>query len=383
MGPERAARLFDALYGKEADSYKAVLYGSLALTGRGHGTDRVLKETLSKPVETVFDTVTSGLPHPNTMDISAIQNGRIKTSWRVFSVGGGSIEIEGRKAEILPEIYPHRNFTEISEYCSENNLKLYEYALKFEDADFYDYMKAAWKQMKDTVKEGLKVSGTLPGGLNILRKAKLLYGQIKPDESPQTRENRIVCAYAFATGEQNAAAKTVVTAPTCGAAGVVPAVMMYLQEKNGYSDERVVNALISAGVVGNVIKHNASVSGAECGCQAEIGSACSMAATAAAELSGMDIDQIEYAAEVAMEHFLGLTCDPVGGLVQVPCIERNAVAAMRALNALSLAEFLTFTRTVSLDTIIETMYQTGRDISVRYRETSEGGLAKNYHRMGS
>lgn len=383
MGPERAARLFDARYGKEADSYKAVLYGSLALTGRGHGTDRVLKETLSKPVETVFDTVTSGLPHPNTMDISAIQNGRIKASWRVFSVGGGSIEIEGRKAEILPEIYPHRNFTEISEYCSENNLKLYEYALKFEDADFYDYMKAAWKQMKDTVKEGLKVSGTLPGGLNILRKAKLLYGQIKPDESPQTRENRIVCAYAFATGEQNAAAKTVVTAPTCGAAGVVPAVMMYLQEKNGYSDESVVNALISAGVVGNVIKHNASVSGAECGCQAEIGSACSMAATAAAELSGMDIDQIEYAAEVAMEHFLGLTCDPVGGLVQVPCIERNAVAAMRALNALSLAEFLTFTRTVSLDTIIETMYQTGRDISVRYRETSEGGLAKNYHRMGS
>ncbi len=383
MGPERAARLFDARYGKEADSYKVVLYGSLALTGRGHGTDRVLKETLSKPVETVFDTVTSGLPHPNTMDISAIQNGRIKASWRVFSVGGGSIEIEGRKAEILPEIYPHRNFTEISEYCSENNLKLYEYALKFEDADFYDYMKAAWKQMKDTVKEGLKVSGTLPGGLNILRKAKLLYGQIKPDESPQTRENRIVCAYAFATGEQNAAAKTVVTAPTCGAAGVVPAVMMYLQEKNGYSDERVVNALISAGVVGNVIKRNASVSGAECGCQAEIGSACSMAATAAAELSGMDIDQIEYAAEVAMEHFLGLTCDPVGGLVQVPCIERNAVAAMRALNALSLAEFLTFTRTVSLDTIIETMYQTGRDISVRYRETSEGGLAKNYHRMGS
>lgn len=383
MGPERAARLFDARYGKEADSYKAVLYGSLALTGRGHGTDRVLKETLSKPVETVFDTVTSGLPHPNTMDISAIQNGRIKASWRVFSVGGGSIEIEGRKAEILPEIYPHRNFTEISEYCSENNLKLYEYALKFEDADFYDYMKAAWKQMKDTVKEGLKVSGTLPGGLNILRKAKLLYGQIKPDESPQTRENRIVCAYAFATGEQNAAAKTVVTAPTCGAAGVVPAVMMYLQEKNGYSDESVVNALISAGVVGNVIKRNASVSGAECGCQAEIGSACSMAATAAAELSGMDIDQIEYAAEVAMEHFLGLTCDPVGGLVQVPCIERNAVAAMRALNALSLAEFLTFTRTVSLDTIIETMYQTGRDISVRYRETSEGGLAKNYHRMGS
>ena len=383
MGPERAARLFDARYGKEADSYKAVFYGSLALTGRGHGTDRVLKETFSKPVETVFDTVTSGLPHPNTMDISAIQNGSIKASWRVFSVGGGSIEIEGRKAEILPEIYPHRNFTEISEYCSENNLKLYEYALKFEDADFYDYMKAAWKQMKDTVKEGLKVSGTLPGGLNILRKAKLLYGQIKPDESPQTRENRIVCAYAFATGEQNAAAKTVVTAPTCGAAGVVPAVMMYLQEKNGYSDERVVNALISAGVVGNVIKRNASVSGAECGCQAEIGSACSMAATAAAELSGMDIDQIEYAAEVAMEHFLGLTCDPVGGLVQVPCIERNAVAAMRALNALSLAEFLTFTRTVSLDTIIETMYQTGRDISVRYRETSKGGLAKNYHRMGS
>jgi L-serine dehydratase len=208
------------------------------------------------------------------------------------------------------------------------------------------------------------------------RKANYLYNKRHENESPQTRENRIVCAYAFAVSEQNAGGGEVVTAPTCGSSGVLPAVLKYMQQVNNFTDEDIIHALETAGVIGNLIKQNASISGAECGCQAEIGSACSMAAAAVAQLFGMSLDQIEYAAEVAMEHHLGLTCDPVGGLVQIPCIERNAVAAMRAINAFRIADFLTETRKVSFDTVIKTMYETGKDLSKRYRETAEGGLAK-------
>ena len=209
-------------------------------------------------------------------------------------------------------------------------------------------------------------------------KAQYLYQQSHIDEGPETRENRIVCAYAFAISEQNASCGTIVTAPTCGACSVLPSVLKYMQEKKGFSDKQVLKALAVAGLIGNLVKTNASVSGAECGCQAEIGTACSMAAAALAELFGMGIDQIEYAAEVAMEHHLGLTCDPICGLVQIPCIERNAVAAMRAINALSLANFLSGTRKISFDLVVKTMYETGRDLSRGYRETAEGGLAKLY-----
>ena len=198
------------------------------------------------------------------------------------------------------------------------------------------------------------------------------------DESSETRENRLVCAYAFAVSEQNASSGVVVTAPTCGASGVLPAVMYYQQERRGYSDEQIVRALATAGIVGNIIKTNASISGAECGCQAEIGSACSMAAAGLGELFGLDLEQIEYAAEIAMEHHLGLTCDPIHSLVQIPCIERNAVAAMRAINAVSLANFLSDSRKISFDLVVRTMYETGKDMSHNYRETSEGGLAKLY-----
>jgi len=218
----------------------------------------------------------------------------------------------------------------------------------------------------------------LHGGLGVQRKAKYLVRQRHMDESPETRENRKVCAYAFAVSEENAGGGVVVTAPTCGASGVLPAVLVFKQEQLGFSDRDMLHALAAAGIVGNIIKTNASISGAECGCQAEIGSACSMAAAGLAELYHMDLDQIEYAAEVAMEHHLGLTCDPIGGLVQIPCIERNAVAAMRAINALSLANFLTYTRKISFDMVVKTMYETGRDLFSKYRETSEGGLAKMY-----
>ena len=249
---------------------------------------------------------------------------------------------------------------------------------EFEGPEIWDFLLQVWTQMCESIREGLTHRGTLPGGLNVERKAQFLYNQRHIDERPETRENRIVCAYAFAVSEQNAGGGTVVTAPTCGACGVVPAVLKYMQEEKNLPDRAVLRALAVAGLIGNLVKENASISGAECGCQAEIGSACSMAAAALAELHGMELDQIEYAAEVAMEHHLGLTCDPVRGLVQIPCIERNAVAAMRAINALSLANFLTYTRKISFDVVVNTMYETGRDLFSKYRETGEGGLAKYY-----
>ena len=233
--------------------------------------------------------------------------------------------------------------------------------------------------MKASIYKGLNTDGVLQGGLEVQRKAKYLISQRHMDESPETRENRKVCAYAYAVSEENAGGGVVVTAPTCGASGVLPAVLLFKQEQQGFSDMDVLHALATAGIIGNLIKTNASISGAQCGCQAEVGSACSMAAAALAELYHMDMDQIEYAAEVAMEHHLGLTCDPINGLVQIPCIERNAVAAMRAINALSLANFLTHTRKISFDLVVRTMYETGCDLFSKYRETGEGGLAKHYH----
>jgi L-serine dehydratase len=232
--------------------------------------------------------------------------------------------------------------------------------------------------MKQSIDDGLTVSGILPGCIGTERRAQSLYNQRHIDESAQTRENRLVCSYAFAVAEQNASGGVIVTAPTCGSCGVVPSVLKYMQETRGFSDLEIVKALATAGVIGNLIKTNASISGAECGCQAEIGSACSMASAGLAELFGMGLGQIEYASEVAMEHHLGLTCDPIAGLVQIPCIERNAVAAMRAINALSLANFLTGSRKISFDVVVKTMYDTGKDLLNKYRETSEGGLAKNY-----
>ncbi|MFQ7400930.1 MAG: L-serine ammonia-lyase, iron-sulfur-dependent, subunit beta, partial [Neglectibacter sp.] len=275
-------------------------------------------------------------------------------------------------------VYSLSTFSQIRAYCEERDLRLWQFVEESEGPEIWNYLMDVWKQMKAAVYAGLHTEGVLRGGLSVQRKAKYLIRQRHIDESAETRENRIVCAYAFAVSEENAGGGVIVTAPTCGASGVVPAVMVYKQEQQGFSDTEMVRGLAAAGIIGNLIKTNASISGAECGCQAEIGSACSMAAAGLAELFGMDLDQIEYAAEVAMEHHLGLTCDPIGGLVQIPCIERNAVAAMRAINALSLANFLTHTRKISFDMVVKTMYETGRDLFSKYRETSEGGLAKMY-----
>ena len=376
MGPERACKMFIEK-NPDVDAIKVILYGSLAKTGKGHGTDNVLVKTASPiPCEVIFDFTTTDIPHPNTLDIFGFKDGIEIASLRVMSVGGGSIAYEGKAAERKKNIYSHHTFGEIAAYCKENSLHLWEYALMHEDEGFVEYMSNAWDVMKQAIQRGIKDHGTLPGGLSVKKRARELYMHQHIDESAQTRENRLVSAYAFAVGEQNASGEMIVTAPTCGAAGVLPAVLYYQQRKNKYSDRQIVNALIVAGLVGNLIKTNASISGAECGCQAEIGSACAMASAALGELFKLDIDKIEYAAEIAIEHHLGLTCDPICGLVQIPCIERNAVAAMRAINAVSLASFLWDSRKISLDDVIRTMKETGRDLSQSYKETSEAGLAK-------
>ncbi len=388
MGPESAVNLFKSQY-PDADQFRAVLFGSLALTGKGHGTDRIIKETFLKPVAIEFDTETVKLPHPNTMDLYAYRNGDIIGYRRFVSVGGGEIKtvaddgmtIEDENQSESPEIYHENSFDEIKKYCTEHDIDIADYVFEKESScgiDIEEFLSNVWQTMINTISEGLQAEGELPGGLHLQRKARHLYKSNHIDESPETRENRLVCAYAYAVSEQNASGGKIVTAPTCGSCGVVPAVMKYVQKRRDFSDEQIIRALAVGGIIGNLIKSRASISGAQCGCQAEIGSACSMAAASLASLYGMDINQIEYAAEIAMEHHLGLTCDPIYGLVQIPCIERNAVAAMRAINAVSLANFLTDTRKISFDLVIATMYETGRDLSKRYRETSEGGLAKLY-----
>ena len=379
MGPVFAAKEF-IKRNPELERIEVTLYGSLAKTGKGHGTDRALIDTLSPiPTEVRFNTANEEvLEHPNTLEMRGYVGGEERACMRVLSIGGGEIKIIGDREENSerPNIYNEESFTEIANICKSRNIRLSDYVFEHESDDLKCFLLEVWHTMNSAIMEGLTRTGTLPGGLEVKRKAQQLYSQRHIDESPQTRENRIVCAYAFAVSEQNADCGTIVTAPTCGACGVLPAVLKYMQDKNGFSDDDVIRALAVSGLIGTIIATNASISGAECGCQAEIGTACSMAAAGLAELFEMGIDQIEYAAEISLEHHLGLTCDPICGLVQIPCIERNAVAAMRAINALSLANFLSDSRKISFDFVVDTMYRTGVDLSHIYRETGEGGLAK-------
>lgn len=376
MAPYAACKEIALKEEGNAERYEVELYGSLAYTGKGHGTDVVVKRALGENARVKFNKTKSALPHPNTMKVICKRKDGSEKEYEVISTGGGAYTING-ESEQLGEVYPLNSFSEIKRHCEQTGKRLCEYVFECEP-DVREYLFTVWARMKRTVSEGLVAKGKLPGGLNVERKAGYLYRQINVYEEPDTVQNMLVCAYAFAAAEQNATGGTVVTAPTCGASGVLPACLVYMQKKYKFSDEQMVNALATAGLIGNIIKQNASISGAECGCQAEIGSACSMASAALTELFGMNANQTEYAAEVAMEHHLGLTCDPIGGLVQIPCIERNAVAAMRAINALSLAKFLTETRKISFDGIVHTMYVTGCDIGRRYKETSRGGLAKTF-----
>ena len=378
VGPYNAAEYFKNRH-KDADGFKVVLYGSLALTGAGHGTAKAINAVLPG-AEILYDIKTpeSELPHPNTMDFIAIKDGRELDRTRVLSVGGGAISIEGDHNEELDDVYPHNSYSEIMSFCKANQLGLTEYVYAHERMDIRKLLRNRWNAMEACVEKGLREEGELPGGLGVMRKAKTLFNTVSYNESSDVTMDRLISAFAYAVSEENASGSTMVTAPTCGSCGVIPAIFYYMRHYKGFSEDEIVDALAVSAMIGNIIRTNASISGAECGCQAEIGSACSMAAAGLAHLYGMNLDQIEYAAEVAMEHHLGLTCDPVMGLVQIPCIERNAVAAMRAINAVNLARFLYTTRRVSFDTVVETMYRTGLDMSEKYRETANGGLAQMY-----
>ncbi len=382
MGPEKAARIYRQEH-PEAEAYRVKLYGSLSKTGKGHMTDRVLYETLSPvPTEVVFCKETpSDVTHPNTMDFFVMRDGKEESLMRAVSVGGGDIRIEGRTEETQEEeVYPENSFAEVLDFCRFRGLDLAEYVEVTEGEEIRDYLRVVWQQMKETIQEGLQTEGLLPGPLRVERKAKKLFDFIPEHDHPQIRECRLISAYAFAVSEQNADCGTVVTAPTCGSCGVLPAVFQYVQNQRQLDDEKMVSGLEVAGLIGNLIKKNASVSGAQCGCQAEVGAACSMAAAGLDYLFGLSTNQIQYAAEIALEHHLGLTCDPILGLVQVPCIERNAVAATRAMNACNLSYFLTETQRISFDMAVRTMYETGISMNKRFLETSEGGLAKMYGR---
>ena len=376
MGPKKAALLLKEQY-PDADLYKIILYGSLAFTGKGHLTDKIIKEALNPSnVEIVFNKQEKNLKHPNTMDLLAYKDNVELGNFRVYSIGGGSIQIEGKDFQDEKDIYQFTTFTDIKNNCED----LLKYVYSQEDNDIKEYIKQVWNTMKNGIETGLKEEGIIPGKLKISKKAKVLYEKNIENETAELKIIRLLTAYAYATSEQNASGGIIVTAPTCGASGVLPAVLYYLYKEENIPEDKIIEGLAVAGLIGNLVKTNASISGAECGCQAEIGTACSMAAAGYAYIKGFSTDVIESAAEIAMEHHLGLTCDPIYGYVQIPCIERNAVAAIRAIDSANMASLLYKDSKISFDLVVETMYETGKDLSGHYRETSKGGLAKKYCR---
>lgn len=380
MGPKKAALLLKEKY-PTADLYQIILYGSLAFTGKGHLTDKIILEAL-KPsnVEIIFNKEIKEIKHPNTMDLIALKNKEELGKFRAYSIGGGSIQIEGEDFQEEKDIYDFTTYTDIKNNCKEKNISLLEYVYTQEDKDLSEYLKTVRQTMKKTLEEGLEQEGLIPGRLKIPKKAKTLYSKELEKETAELKRTRLLTAYAYATSEQNASGGMIVTAPTCGASGVLPAVLYYLYKQENVNEAKILEGLAIAGLIGNLVKTNASISGAECGCQAEIGTACSMAAAAYAYIKGYSIDVIECAAEIAMEHHLGLTCDPIYGYVQIPCIERNAVAAIRAIDSANMASLLYKDSKISFDLVVETMYETGKDLGSHYRETSKGGLAKKYCR---
>ncbi len=378
MGPQRAAEEFGNRT-KNASSYRVTLYGSLAATGKGHLTDWIIIETL-KPLETEViwrkDIVKEF--HTNGMLFEALnEKGEVLEEWEVFSVGGGSIMESTAKRKGNKSLYPLTTLDEIMVWCRENNKELWEYVAEYENEDIWDYLEKIWLTMEDAIKRGLSKTGVLPGTLKYPRKAQMFYKKARR-EGLRLKNTGLTFAYALAVSEENGAGGVVVTAPTCGASGVIPGVLHTLKEELDLSKDEILKALAIGGLIGNLIKENASISGAEVGCQGEVGSACSMAAAIATYIYGGSLSQIEYAAEMALEHHLGMTCDPIGGYVQVPCIERNAVAAERALNAANYILFTDGTHRITFDQVVETMMETGRDLNCAYKETSQGGLAKYY-----
>lgn len=377
MGPQHAAKLF-ADRNSEAKSFKVTLYGSLAATGKGHQTDVAITDVLQPlaPVEIVWRP-SEFLPfHPNGMRFQAKDaEGNDIDDWTVYSVGGGALS-EGKadnKCE-TKDVYMMNTMTEIMKWCYDNGRSYWEYVDITEGPEIWDYLMEVWKAMQDSVERGINTEGRLPGPLNLSRKASTYY--VKASGYQRNLQTRgLVYSYALAVSEENASGGIIVTAPTCGSCGVLPAVLYHLHKGHNFSDQRILHAIATAGIVGNVAKTNASISGADVGCQGEVGVACAMASAAACQLFGGSPSQIEYAAEMGLEHHLGMTCDPVCGLVQIPCIERNAFAAARALDSNIYASFSDGIHRVSYDKVITVMKQTGHDLPSLYKETSEGGLA--------
>ena len=380
MGPKRAAEQFAERTGG-ADAYRVTLYGSLAATGKGHLTHSAILSVLEPiaPTEIVWKADVVLDFHPNGMLFEAIKGGEVVDSWRIFSVGGGSLANENTVAAAPESIYPLTTIEEIKQWCYAEGKTYWEYVEQCEGPEIWDFLDNIWNVMCETVQRGLNNDGVLPGGLKIARKASTYYVKSKSYTDSLSSRARIY-AYALAVAEENAAGGTVVTAPTCGSCGVLPGVLYHMTTSREFLRVRVLRALATAGLFGNVVKFNASISGAEVGCQGEIGVACAMAAAAACQLFGGTPAQIEYAAEMGLEHHLGLTCDPVCGLVQVPCIERNAVAAARALDANAYATLSDGSHLVSFDKVVQVMKETGINLPSLYRETSEGGLALHIKR---
>ena len=375
MGPKKAAEAF-VKRASDADRYKVTLYGSLAATGKGHMTDVAILSVLEPvaPTEIVWRPDISLPFHPNGMRFEAFKAEKPVDEWVIYSVGGGALANEETAKNPPANIYPMTHISEILEWCNREGQTFWEYVEECEGPGIWDYLDEIWTAMCETIVRGLTAEGVLPGGLKVSRKASTYL--VKAESYTDSLRSRAkLYAYALATAEENASGGTVVTAPTCGSSAVMPAVLYHLVNTRNFSRLRILRALATGGLFGNVAKTNSSISGAEVGCQGEVGVACSMAAAGLAELLGGSPGQVCIAAEIAMEHNLGLTCDPVAGQVQVPCIERNAIAAVKAVNAARMALRRTSEPRVCLDKVIETMYETGKDMNAKYRETSRGGLA--------
>ena len=374
MGPKRAAELFKQRT-PGAAKHRVTLYASLAATGRGHLTDVAMQQVFEGSDFVIDWKPRESMPlHPNGMRWEALDaNGEPTEKWEVYSVGGGALAEEGQTPP--PDLYVRHSMREILQWSRETNMPLWKFVEEREGPEIWDYLSTCWLAMQEAIERGLEAHGVLPGSLKLKRKAHRHYEQAKGRPGALQRTG-LLTAYALAVSEENASGGTVVTAPTCGACGVLPAVLRYLKEVLNLDDRKILRAMATAGIVGNLVKTNASISGAAVGCQGEVGTACAMAAAAAAQLMGGDARQIEYAAEMGIEHHLGLTCDPVAGLVQIPCIERNAVGAMRAVDCGDYALLSDGEHEIPFDTVVKTMKATGEDLQDRYRETSEGGLAK-------
>lgn len=379
MGPKKAATIF-LKRNPMASAFRVTLYGSLAATGKGHMTDVAIINVLehSAPVEIIWESGTVLKFHPNGMKFEALDpEGNVVDEWTVFSVGGGKLSNESSEADAPKSVYGMTTIHEIQRWCEKNGRTYWEYVEECEGAEIWEYLAEVWDVMKKAIDRGLESEGVLPGGLGVRRKAVGYY--IRAKGYVDTLKNRgLIYSYALATSEENAAGGLIVTAPTCGSCGVLPSVLFHLKLTRDFRDIRILRALATAGLFGNIVKKNASISGAEVGCQGEVGVACAMAAAASCQLFGGTPAQIEYAAEMGLEHHLGLTCDPVCGLVQIPCIERNAYAAARALDANIYATFSDGKHSVSFDRVVQVMKQTGHDLPSLYKETAEGGLAKKF-----